>query len=391
MSGGGDKTEAPTQRRKEKAAEDGNILKSKDFATALVVMAGVAWLIFAGPSLIAACKAVMTASFQFDRTDVEDFSPWRPLQQAGWKLLPSLITLFAVSVIATIISSAGLGSLTWNNKLIAFKGERINPASGLKRILGPQGWIELGKSLLKVVLLAVIGGYMLWKSSRTTLGLSSSSLGEAVGALGGTFTGIMIAMAAGLVAIALFDVPIQIIQLLSKLKMTKQEVRDEHKETEGSPEAKGHQRSVQRAMAKGGVRKAVAEAHQPDALRGGTALRSWARPGACGRRQGPRRDCARDPRSGGRGARADPGISDARPRHLLHHAREPGGPRRSVRRDRHRARLRLQPERRGGRHRAAAGRGARKRAVRRTRHQDFGENPLTFARRRPLILMKRVE
>ena len=83
MSGGGDKTEAPTQRRKEKAAEDGNILKSKDFATALVVMAGVAWLIFAGPSLIAACKAVMTASFQFDRTDVEDFSPWRPLQQAG--------------------------------------------------------------------------------------------------------------------------------------------------------------------------------------------------------------------------------------------------------------------------------------------------------------------
>ncbi len=127
MSGGGDKTEAPTQRRKEKAAEDGNILKSKDFATALVVMAGVAWLIFAGPSLIAACKAVMTASFQFDRTDVEDFSPWRPLQQAGWKLLPSLITLFAVSVIATIISSAGLGSLTWNNKLIAFKGERITP------------------------------------------------------------------------------------------------------------------------------------------------------------------------------------------------------------------------------------------------------------------------
>ncbi|MFN3433038.1 MAG: flagellar biosynthesis protein FlhB, partial [Sphingomonas sp.] len=143
----------------------------------------------------------------------------------------------------------------------AFKGNRINPASGLKRILGPQGWIELGKSLLKGVLLAVIGGYMLWKSSRATLGLSSSSLHDAVAELGGTFTGIMIAMAAGLVAIALFDVPIQIIQLLSKLRMTKQEVRDEHKETEGSPEAKGHQRAVQRAMAKGGVRKAVAEAH----------------------------------------------------------------------------------------------------------------------------------
>ncbi len=258
---GGDKTEAPTPKRKEKAAEDGNILKSKDLATALVVMAGVAWLIFAGPSLVAACKAVMAASFQFDRGDVEDFSPWRPLQEAGTKLLPSLITLFAVSVIATIVSSAGLGSLTWNSKLFAFKGNRINPASGLKRIIGPQGWIELGKSLLKVVLLSVIGGYMLWKSSRTTLGLSSSSLGDAVAALGGTFIGIMIAMAGGLLAIALFDVPIQIVQLLSKLRMTKQEVRDEHKESEGSPEAKGHQRSMQRAMATGGVRKAVAEAH----------------------------------------------------------------------------------------------------------------------------------
>ena len=254
MSEGGDKTEAPTPKRREKAAEDGNILKSKDLATALVVMAGVAWLIFAGPSLVAACKAVMAASFQFDRGDVEDFSPWRPLQEAGAKLLPSLITLFAVSVIATIVSSAGLGSLTWNNKLIAFKGNRINPASGLKRIIGPQGWIELGKSLLKVLLLGVIGGYMLWKSSRTTLGLSSSSLGDAVAALGGTFTSIML-------AIALFDVPIQIMQLLGKLRMTKQEVRDEHKESEGSPEAKGHQRSVQRAMATGGVRKAVAEAH----------------------------------------------------------------------------------------------------------------------------------
>ena len=122
---GGDKTEAPTPKRRQKAAEDGNVLKSKDFATALVVMAGVAWLIFAGPSLIAACKAVMAASFQFDRGDVEDFSPWRPLQEAGTKLLPSLLTLFAVSVIATIVSSAGLGSLTWNNKLMGFKGIRI--------------------------------------------------------------------------------------------------------------------------------------------------------------------------------------------------------------------------------------------------------------------------
>ncbi|WP_267397214.1 MULTISPECIES: flagellar type III secretion system protein FlhB [unclassified Sphingomonas] len=258
---GGEKTEAPTQKRKQKAADDGNVLRSKDFATALVVLAGVAWFMLFGPSLVSACKALMAASFQFDRGDVEDFSPWRAMSEAGYKLVPSLVSLLAISLIATIVSSAGLGSLRFNGSLLAPKASRINPASGLKRIIGAHGWIELGKSLLKVVLLGVIGGYMLWKSSRTTLGLSSSNLGDAVGALGDTFMSVMIAMSLGLVAIALFDVPVQILQLFRKLRMSKQEIRDEHKESEGSPEAKGQQRAAMRAMATRGFRKAVTEAH----------------------------------------------------------------------------------------------------------------------------------
>ncbi len=257
----GEKTEAPTQKRKQQAADEGQLLRSKDFATALVVLAGVGWLILFGPQLLAACKAVMAASFRFDRGDVEDFSPWRPLAEAGWKLLPSLGALGVISVVATVISSAGLGSLRFNGKLLAPKASRVNPASGLKRVFGSQGWIELGKSLLKVILLGSIGGYMLWTSSRATLGLSSSDLGVALGELGGTFKAIMIAMAMGLVAIALFDVPVQIMQLLGKLRMTKQEIKDEHKESEGNPEAKGHMRAMQRQMATRNVRQAVSEAH----------------------------------------------------------------------------------------------------------------------------------
>ena len=257
----GEKTEAPTQKRKQKAADDGQVLRSKDFATALVVFAGVGWLMLFGPSLIAACKALMSASFTFGRGDVEDFSPWRALAEAGWKLLPSLAILFAITMTATIASSAGLGNLGFNGNLLAPKASRINPASGLKRIFGSHGWIELGKSLLKVILLGTIGAYMLWQASHVTVGLSSTDLGNALGALGGTFTGILLAMAFGLVAIAMIDVPLQIMQLLKKLRMSKQEIKDEHKETEGSPEAKAHQRSVQRSMATRNMRAAVAEAH----------------------------------------------------------------------------------------------------------------------------------
>jgi flagellar biosynthetic protein FlhB len=257
----GEKTEAPTPKRKQKAADDGQVLRSKDFATALVVFAGVGWLMFFGPALVAACKALMAASFTFGRGDVEDFEPWRALVEAGWKLLPSLAVLFAITITATIAGSAGLGNLSFNGKLLAPKGNRINPASGLKRMFGMNGWIELGKSLLKVILLGVIGAYMLWKASHVTIGLASTDLGTALGALGGTFIGIMMAMALGLTGIAMLDVPLQVIQLLKKLRMSKQEIKDEHKETEGSPEAKAHQRSVQRSMATRSMRRAVSEAH----------------------------------------------------------------------------------------------------------------------------------
>ena len=261
MSEGGEKTEAPTQKRREKARDDGQILRSRDLAAALVMMAGIAWLIFAGPTLLGACKAVMAASFQFTHADVEDFEPFRPLAEAGWKLAPSLASLFAVTIVATIASQAGLGSLHFNPKAIAPKPSKLNPASGLKRIFGMQGWTELGKSLLKVVLLGAIGAYMLWKSSRTTMGLAQSDLNSALGSLGGTFISVLLVMGMGLVLIAGFDVPLQIFQLFSKLKMTKQEVKDEHKESEGNPEAKAHIRAKQREMSRRAVRAAVQEAH----------------------------------------------------------------------------------------------------------------------------------
>lgn len=257
----GEKTEAPTPKRKKDAAEQGDVLRSKEFATALVVMAGCAWLALAGPSLIGACKAVMASSFQFGRADIEDFSPFRPLLDSGWKLAPSIISLFAVTLVAAILSQAGLGSLSFNSTLLAPKASRINPASGLKRIFGPQGWMELGKSLLKVILLGSIGAYMLWKASKASIGLVSSDINGAIGALGDSLMTILFVMAGGLLIIAGIDLPIQILRLLGKLRMTKQAVRDEHKETEGSPEAKGAIRQRQREVMKRGMRKAVAGAH----------------------------------------------------------------------------------------------------------------------------------
>ena len=257
----GERTEAPTPKRKRDAAEQGDILKSREFATALVILAGCGWLALMGPSLVAACREVMASSFTFDRRDVEDFAPFRPLAQSGWKLAPALISLFAVTLVAAIASQAGLGHLSFNGKLLAPKASRVDPAAGLKRIFGAGGWIELGKSLAKVVLLGGIGWHMLAQVAHQSIGLASSDIGAATGALASMFTGVLFAMALGLVVIAGIDLPIQIVRLLAKLRMSKQQVRDEHKETEGSPEAKAQQRQRRHDMARRNLRGSVAEAH----------------------------------------------------------------------------------------------------------------------------------
>ncbi len=257
----GDKTEAPTAKRRKDALDRGEILKSRDFATALIVLAGCGWIAMLGPQMVKACEGLMTASFRFDRADIEDWSPMRPLIQAGLGFAPTVGGLFLIAMIAAVFSQAGLGSFRFNGSLLQPKFSRINPASGLKRMVGPTGWIELGKSLLKVALLGSIGAWLLWKTAQPTLGLSTSSdVAGVVGHLGGTFVWILFTMAGGLVLIAGIDLPIQIVRLLGKLRMSKQEVRDENKETEGSPEAKQHLRQRQREMSRRSVRQAVATA-----------------------------------------------------------------------------------------------------------------------------------
>lgn len=257
----GEKTEGPTPKRKQKAFDDGQVLRSREFATALVVLAGCGWLALFGPALMAACKGLMVTSFSFGSGDIDDFQPMRSLAIAGWQIAPPMIAMFAIAVLAAIFSQVGLGALTFNGKLMAPKASRINPASGLKRIFGPQGWVEFGKSLLKVILLGSIGYYMLIHVATQSIGLATSDLQTSVASLGSMLIGTLFAMAAGLVVIAGIDVPIQIIQLLRKLRMSKQEIKDEHKESEGNPENKQAQRQRRHDLAKRNMRKAVSEAH----------------------------------------------------------------------------------------------------------------------------------
>jgi flagellar biosynthetic protein FlhB len=254
------KTEAPTEKRRRDAAQKGDVLQSRELATALVILAGAGWLGLAGPLMLGAMQTMLADALSFDAADVRGFDPAAAtLRLLGIVLLP-LVGLFGLTLLAAIGTPALLGSLGFRSQAFAFKASKLSPLSGLKRMFGMHGLVELVKSIAKVLLLGAVGIWLLVDQSRLLIGLGAQDIRTALGGVGETFVLAMLLMGLALAAIALIDVPAQFLQRRTRLMMSKQEVKDEHKQTEGSPELKAAVRRRQQEVLRGSARSAVAEA-----------------------------------------------------------------------------------------------------------------------------------
>lgn len=257
---GGEKTEKPTAKKLQDAAKKGDILQSRELATALVVMAGIGWIAVTGPSLVEALSDMLVEALRFRREDIVDFAP----ADRGWALLSGIALpvsgILLATLLAAIAAPALLGSLGFRPGGFAPKASKLNPAAGLKRMFGMQGLIELLKSIAKVGLLGAIGLWVIWDRLTAIVGLGKAGVAPAMASLGDMFVMTCLIMAGGLFLIAGIDVPAQIMQRAKRLAMTKQEIKDENKESEGSPELKGHIRRKQYEVLNGSTRKAVQEA-----------------------------------------------------------------------------------------------------------------------------------
>ena len=136
-------TEAPTQKRKADALKDGDVLASKELATAVMMAAGAAWMVGLGGWFFSASKDLLKSGLELDLTDPDRFEPLDALAGPLTSIAVPFFGLLALSVLAALTAPAMLGSLGMRSKAMAFKGSRINPLSGLKRIFGMQGLIEL--------------------------------------------------------------------------------------------------------------------------------------------------------------------------------------------------------------------------------------------------------
>ena len=194
-----------------------------------------------------------------------------------------------------------LGSLGFRAKAFAFKGNKLDPIAGTKRILGKQGLIELGKSIAKVLVLGAVGIWFLLGQTPAMIGLTAQDMRPALANVGNSFIIAVLVMGGALALIALIDVPAQLYQRTQRLKMSMQELKEENKADRRVARAQGRRPPP---PARGGAQFGAQgdlgsdrRADQSDPFRGGAALsprrgRRPARPG-----QGPRRDRRGDPRA----------------------------------------------------------------------------------------------
>ncbi|GAB5481248.1 MAG: flagellar biosynthesis protein FlhB [Parasphingorhabdus sp.] len=258
--GGGEKTEAPTPKRLQDSAKKGDVLQSKELSGAMVVMAGAIGFAALGNALLDALAQMVTSGLTIEPVDIEHFNPGeRTFRHLGKIILPFL-GLFGIAMIAAIATPLVLGSMGFRWTAMKPKGERLNPLNGLKRMFGTRGLIELVKALAKVILLGFIGLWLVYANLPNMFALGGQDMRSSIGEFGELFIMILMVMAVGFLMIAGIDVPAQMFQRSKRLRMTKQEVKDEQKDIEGSPELKSALRKKQQETLSRSARKAVEEA-----------------------------------------------------------------------------------------------------------------------------------
>lgn len=260
MAEGGEKTEAPTAKRRADARRKGDFLSSRELQTAVTGMGGALWLAMFGASLVAAVKGSFRASLSIARSDIAAFRPVEALLAAFAPFVPPMAALGGIAIAGAILSRAVTGGITFNPGLIAPKPGRLDPVAGLKRMFGIGGVIELLKALLKAVMLVAITFLLLRTEAPRLAALSATDYDAALETVGAIALRLVLWLSFGLFLIGAADLPVQILQWLKKLKMSRQEVRDEFKQQEGSPELKHAIRRMARDNLKRASRASMADA-----------------------------------------------------------------------------------------------------------------------------------
>ena len=242
---GQEKTEDPSQKRLDKAKEDGEVLSSKELQVFMTMSMGVA-LIYALYLFLPPRMGHWIAFFEFG--DLDQLNSYI-MSRIGDAMAIFIVisAIVGLPIMLTVLATQGAlsGGINFAVKSMQFKGNRINPLSGFKRMFSINGLMELAKAVAKVLLLTSAFATVIWLILPVLLNLLSTNLNAA---LSESFSALMLALGASLIVLAIIagiDLAYAIHKHTKKLKMSPQELKDEHKQSEGSPEVKSRIRRLQ--------------------------------------------------------------------------------------------------------------------------------------------------
>jgi flagellar biosynthetic protein FlhB len=256
-----ERSEAPSQRRLDKAREDGQVARSRELSTFLVCVGTAIFFSAYGSDLVEQMRRNMRLALSISRADAfEPAAMGQRLEIFSLQALGDLTPLFVVLCVLAVLSALAIGGWMFSATAFMPNPSRLNALAGLKRMVSTRGLIELAKSIAKTVVLGALGAWLLWDARSALLRFSTSDLAGGLAIMGGLLARALFWMCAGLALIAGGDVPVQLIRHNSELKMTRQEVRDEQRDSDGNPQVRQRIRQMQRAMARRRMMAAVPKA-----------------------------------------------------------------------------------------------------------------------------------
>lgn len=256
-----ERTEPASGRKIQKARDEGNVPRSPELSTFVVLTAAGATIALMSDFLIDTLRRMMHNSLNFGQPDIASANMMTDnLARAGYDAVIILLPIFAVVVVAGVAANLLISGWNFTAKPLQFNFDKLDPLAGLGRMFAAQSLVELVKAALKGGLIAGASAWMIWLQWDAILALSAEPLATAIPHFGRVTLYTFLAALAAFALLALIDVPYQIWHYHHNLRMTKEEVRQESKETEGDPQIKARIRSMQREQARRRMMQAVPKA-----------------------------------------------------------------------------------------------------------------------------------
>jgi flagellar biosynthesis protein FlhB len=246
-----ERTEQATPKRLEEARKKGQIPRSRDLSTAAVTLVGGAALYLLGGQITGQMAEMMRRSLSVSRAAATDSSYLMSAlgtaaAEGLWLSAPVLLAI----TLAAIIAPLALGGWSFSGQALMPQFSRMNPLEGVKRMFALRSLIELAKAMAKFGVVAIVAGLVLWNDAATLMALGREPLQQAIGHAVQISGKALLLISAGLLIIAGIDVPYQLWQYAKQMRMSREEIREEYKESEGSPEVKGRIRQLQQQLAR---------------------------------------------------------------------------------------------------------------------------------------------